>query len=116
MSEDLFSQAAATTDFADRAVSPRRELGAYEALWAKKGAWFKSIADDFRAHPGAIPSDFVPQADIEKYSRLALGAIRDAGIKHFGVRIDGAGEYPQKLRDADHPVELLYFQGLWELV
>jgi DNA processing protein len=116
MSEDLFSQAAATTDFADRAVSPRRELGAYEALWAREGAWFKSIADDFRAHPGAIPSDFVSQADIEKYSRLALGAIRDAGIKHFGLRIHGAGEYPQKLRDADHPIELLYFQGLWELV
>ena len=52
----------------------------------------------------------------EKYSRLALGAIRDAGLKHFGVRIHGAGEYPQKLRDADHPVQLLYFQGVWDLV
>jgi DNA processing protein len=46
----------------------------------------------------------------------ALGAIRDAGIKHFGVRIHGAGEYPESLRDAEHPIELLYFQGAWELV
>jgi DNA processing protein len=116
MTEDLFSHSVAAPDFADRAVSPKRELGAYEALWARESAWFKSIAEDFRAHPGAIPSDFVSQADIEKYSRLALGAIRDAGIKHFGIRIHGAGEYPQKLRDADNPIELLYFQGLWELI
>jgi len=55
MTEDLFSQSAAVLDFADRAVSPKRELGAYEALWAREGTWFKSIAEDFRAHPGAIP-------------------------------------------------------------
>jgi DNA processing protein len=116
MTEDLFSHAAASAGFAERAVSPRRELGAYEALWAKEGAWFKSIAEGFRTHEGAIPSDFVSKADIEKYARLALGAIREAQIKHFGVRVHGAGDYPQKLRDADHPVELLYFQGAWELV
>ena len=113
---DLFSQPVASSDFADRAISPKRELGAYEAMWAREGAWFKSIAESFRSHPGAIPSDFVPEADIERYARLALGAIRSAGIQHFGVRIHGAGEYPQNLRDADHPVELLYFQGLWDLV
>jgi len=116
MNEDLFSGAPSPADFADSAVSPKRELGAYEALWARKGACFKSIAKEFRAHVGAIASDFVPKAEIEKYSRLALGAIRDAGIQHFGVRVHGAGDYPEKLRDADHPIELLYFQGLWDLV
>ena len=45
-----------------------------------------------------------------------MGAIRDAGIKHFGVRVHGAGDYPEKLRIADNPVELVYFQGLWDLV
>src|ERR1700737_1440389 len=115
MTENLFSEAS-VADFAERAVSPKRELGAYEDLWARDGTWFKSIAEFFKTHEGAIPSDFVSEADIEKFSRLALGAIRDAGIKHFGVRIHGAGEYPKKLRDADHPVELLYFQGLWDLV
>lgn len=116
---DLFphpATATAVSDFADRAVSPKREFGAYEALWAKEGTWFKSIAEGFSEHPGAIPSDFASEADIEKYSRLALGAIRNADIKHFGVRIHGAGDYPEKLRDADHPIELLYYQGLWELV
>lgn len=116
MNEDLFCASAATADFAERAISPKRELGAYEAMWAREGTWFKTIAEGFRERPGAIPSDFVSPADIEKHARLALGAIRDAGIRHFGIRIHGAGEYPQKLRDADHPVELLYFQGLWDLV
>jgi DNA processing protein len=116
MTGSLFSPAAERTDVADRAISPKRELGAYEALWAAEGAWFKSIAELFREHPGAMPSDFVQPADIEKYARLALGAIRDAGVKHFGIRVHGAGEYPQKLRDAEHPIELLYFQGLWDLV
>jgi DNA processing protein len=109
-------QAAPPATFAQRAVSPRRELGAYEALWARKGTWFKSIAEDFRAHAGAVPSDFVSPADAEQYARAALEAIRSAGIGRFGVRIHGAGEYPQKLREAQHPVELLYFQGTWDLV
>jgi DNA processing protein len=116
MRDDLFSTAAIPPDFGDRAVSPKRELGAYEAMWAREGAWFTSIAQTFAEHPDSIPSDFVSQSDVEKYSRLALGAIRDSGIRHFGVRVHGAGEYPEKLRDADHPIELLYFQGLWDLV
>jgi len=32
------------------------------------------------------------------------------------VRVHRAGEYPMKLRDAKHPVELLYYRGFWPLV
>jgi DNA processing protein len=78
--------------------------------------WFKSLAKHFREHPGSVPSDFVSEADSAKYAQLALAAIREAGIEHFGVRVHGAGEYPARLRDATHPVELLYFQGLWDIV
>lgn len=109
---DLFAQAA---DFRERAVMPARELGAYEALWAREGASFKKIADMFRAQPGSVPSDFVSEAEAQQHSRLALAAIRQAGIRHFGIRVHGAGEYPESLRDAQHPVELLYFQGNWEI-
>jgi DNA processing protein len=63
-----------------------------------------------------LRSDFVPRAEIEKYSRLALAAIRQAGIQHFGIRVHGTPEYPPRLRDADHPIGLLYFQGNWESV
>ena len=111
---DLVSQATAA-DFQARAIQPARELGAYEALWAREGASFKRIADMFRAHPGSLPSDFVSRTDAEQYARLALGAIRDGGIAHFGIRVHGGGEYPARLRDAQHPAELLYFQGNWDL-
>lgn len=111
---DLMSQAV-SADFQSRAVMPARELGAYEALWARPGTTFKSLADMFRDHPGSVPSDFTPAAEAEQYSRLALGTIRAAGIKHFGIRVHGAGEYPPKLRDAEHPIELLYFQGNWDI-
>lgn len=111
---DLVSQAA-VADFEARAIVPARELGAYEALWAQEGASFKRLADMFRAHAGSVPSDLVSRAEAEHYSRLALGAIRAEGIKHFGIRVHGAGEYPEKLRDAEHPAELLYFQGNWDL-
>src|SRR5690348_6051671 len=116
MADDLFSSTAESEVFAQRAISPKRELGAYEALWAREGTWFKSLAREFRAHLGSIPSDFVSKSDTEKYARLALGAIREADIQHFGVRIYVAGQYPQNLRDAEHAIELLYFQGAWELV
>jgi DNA processing protein len=107
---DLIGQAAAA-GLESRAVMPGRELGAYEALWAREGTSFKTLADTFRQHPGSLPSDFVSQRDAEQYSRMALGTIREAGIRHFGIRVHGAGEYPPKLRDAQHPIELLYFQG-----
>lgn len=112
---DLFSNHNHAPDFESRAVRPVRELGAYEALWARDGSTFKTIADMFRQHVDAVPSDFVSEAEAQRFSRLALASIREAGIRRFGIRVHGAGEYPEKLRDASHPVELLYFQGNWDI-
>jgi DNA processing protein len=98
------------------AVSPLLEMGAYEALWANTTASFKTIADRFRARPNALPSDFVMPSIAEDFAKRVLSILNKAGVTRFGVRVNGAGEYPQKLRDADHPVELLYYQGWWDLV
>jgi DNA processing protein len=111
---DLIARAAAA-GLESRTVMPARELGAYETLWAREGTSFKTLADTFRQHPGSIPSDFVSQREAEQYSRMALDATSEAGIRHFGIRVHGAGEYPPKLRDAQHPIELLYFQGNWDI-
>lgn len=108
--------ALSSTDFESRAVSPLRELGAYEALWEEPSASFKTLSEKFAAHPGAVPSDFVPVGKAEEYGRLVQERFRDAEVTRFGVRVHGAGDYPEKLRDARHPVELLYYQGWWELV
>jgi DNA processing protein len=36
-------------------------------------------------------------------------------VHQFGVRIHHAGDYPIKLRNAKHPVEMLYYRGAWEI-
>ena len=99
-----------------RPVSPFREMGAYEALWSEARAGFKWVADKFRERPGAVPSDFVPEDVAVEFARRTVDTLTAAGVRRFGVRVHGAGEYPMKLRVADHPVELLYFQGWWDLV
>jgi DNA processing protein len=96
-------------------ISPRRELGAYEALWLEKGATFKTIAEKFAADPTALPSDFVPPARTAECAAEVMRVLKVAGVHRFGIRVNHAGDYPARLRDAKHPVELLYYQGTWEL-
>jgi DNA processing protein len=98
------------------AISPFREMGAYEALWTERGASFKRISLRFKARDRAIPSDFVLPNIAERMAREAIGILREAGIDRFGVRIHRAGDYPQRLRAAEYPVELLYFRGWWDLI
>ena len=97
------------------AVSPLAEMGAYEAMWAEEKVSFKTLSERFAAHPGCLPSDFVPAAKRSRYADLATTSLAAAGVARFGVRLNGAAEYPAKLRDAAHPVELLYYMGTWGL-
>jgi DNA processing protein len=96
-------------------ISPHLEMGAYEALWLREGAWFTNIAEKFAAHPEALPSDFVSRAEATECANEVLGVFARAGIDRFGIRINHAGDYPEKLRQARHPVEFLYYRGVWEL-
>jgi DNA processing protein len=96
-------------------ISPLRELGAYEAMWIEQGASFKKIAERFAADPEAMPSDFVEPSIAQECSREVLERFAATGVKQFGLRIHHAGDYPRKLRDARHPIELLYYQGEWEI-
>jgi DNA processing protein len=91
------------------------EVGAYEALWSERDASFKTLAERFAGNPGARPSDLVPGDEARRVAERVLAKLRKLGTR-FDVRIHGELEYPEKLRDATHPVELLYFQGTWELI
>jgi DNA processing protein len=99
-----------------RAISPLTEMGAYEALWADPDTTFASLAKRFRESPNLLPSDLVDNYKATYFSNVVLQMLRDFGIQEFGIRVHRAGEYPQKLRDAEDPVELLYYQGWWDLV
>jgi DNA processing protein len=102
-------------DIDSLAISPLRELGAYEAMWDDAAVTFKTISEKFAARPGALPSDFVSEKKAGEYADFVRERFRAAHIDRFGVRVHGAGEYPEKLRDAAHPVELIYYQGWWDL-
>lgn len=102
--------------FTSRPINPVEEMCAYESLWLNQGAWFANLADLFKKNPQAVPSDLVdPELIRDSHFRL-LEEIGEQALTKIGIRVHGAGEYPQKLRDADHPIELLYYLGNWELV
>jgi DNA processing protein len=96
-------------------ISPRLELGAYEALWLEEGATFKRIAEKFAADRDALPSDFVARTTAEECANQVFALLKERGVNRFGIRVHHAGDYPPKLRDAKYPVELLYYRGAWEL-
>lgn len=96
-------------------ISPFLEMGAYEAMWIEKGATFKRLADRFADSPTSLPSDFVLPEHAQECANKVLATLKEKGVDHFGVRIHHAGDYPERLRDARHPVEMLYYRGAWEL-
>ncbi|MDE2790486.1 MAG: DNA-protecting protein DprA [Paracoccaceae bacterium] len=105
----------ANADFEARAISPFQEMGAYETLWSEPGTTFKSLSERFARHPGSVPSDFVSETDALDCAAVVKRRFEEAHVEGFGVRVHGAGEYPDKLRDAAHPIKLFYYQGWWDL-
>lgn len=111
----LFSQKRREGPFAD-AIDAELELGAYETLWKEKTASFKTIAEMFLEHKGARPSDFVPEEQARAVGKAVLKKLRDRVDGWFNIRMRGELEYPERLREATYPVELLYFQGWWDII
>lgn len=95
-------------------IDSQMEMAAYESLWLGQSAWFASIANLFRENPRALPSELVPAAEATR----VLGELREQlgdRIAQVGVRVHGSAEYPSRLREADHPLELFYYRGDWSL-
>lgn len=97
-------------------ISPVREMAAYEALWVNQKATFKTIANYFRERPDVMPSELVSEDEIHAALSQVLNKIAHAKIHDFGVRLNGSEDYPCRLRDAVHPIELLYYRGWWDLI
>lgn len=91
-------------------------MGAYEDLWIRTGISFRKIAELFRSRlEPTVPSDFVQLKIAQARAKETKAILANAKVDRFGVRVHGMLEYPERLRDADHPVEFLYFQGWWDL-
>lgn len=101
----------------EKAVSPAKEMAAYEALWSKDGASFKKIADKFKGSPGVLPSDLVTVSEIkDTFEKLKEELNRGGALGEIGVRVNGTFEYPESLRDAKNPIEVFYYRGIWDLI
>lgn len=98
-----------------RPIDAALEIGAYETLWSAQSASFKSIAEMFANNVGARPSDFVSEDRARSAASRVIGKLRDKLAARFDIRLHGEFEYPDRLRDATYPVELIYFQGDWDL-
>lgn len=96
-----------------RAISPLQEFLAYEALWDRPDSSFRSLAQELQDYPVQLASALIDDEMIDQYKKMLLPVIKD--LPHFGIRIYGDGEFPERLKDARHPINILYYQGDWKL-
>lgn len=97
-------------DIFRNSLSPALEIGAYEDLWAQSGQTFKSLAKLFQYQP-APPSQFVAEDSARARYRVVSEELAKRNVANVGVLVAGTYDYPQVLRDAAHPVQLLYYRG-----
>lgn len=93
-----------------KAISPLQEFLAYEALWDRPTATFRSLAQELHISPA---STLIDAATIAEYKKQLFSVIDE--LPHFGVRVYGDGEFPERLQDARYPLKVLYYQGDWGL-
>ncbi len=110
-----------TSIFQNRAkseiFSPVKEITAYEALWTKYRS-VKKIADIFRQSNHDLPSNVVEIENIStKYINEIKSTLNDLfPFTKFSALFYGDFEYPNCLRDAKNPIEVLYYQGALDLL
>lgn len=97
-------------------IKPAMELGAFEALWAKEIFSFKQLREKLIAKNAELPSALVDKQLAKTFYEKAVAQLHAAGIEHFGIRVEGTLDYPTKLQDADYPLVLFYYRGIWDLV
>jgi DNA processing protein len=94
------------------AISPFKEIVAYEALWLKKNATFKTLSNLFKSSPGSLPSDFVNSDEMEDIYPKVRALISKSQAKYkTNILINKTWDYPTRLKDAAEPVEILYYSG-----
>lgn len=107
-------RAAAGHIFTAPPVDLRVEMSAYESLWLGDSAWFASLAKLFRDNPDRLPSELVSRGELDRVWKQLIGCLGDE-VNSVGVRVHGTLDYPTRLREAENPLELIYFRGDWSL-
>lgn len=98
-------------------ISPAQEITAYEALWEKHRS-VKKMADLFRNYEHQLPSlvaqkDGITSEQIKQFRKL-IGSYLP--FHKYSALFYEDFEYPSRLKDAENPVEILYFRGVLDLL
>ena len=75
----------------------------------------QQLRDRLKSKGAELASELVKSDVALDFYKQTIKHFKESGVEHFGVRIDGTFDYPKKLYDADHPLFLFYFQGIWDL-
>lgn len=92
------------------------EMGAYEALWLRPGATFKTVGEWLAAAEGGLASVLAGEEEAERSAREVLRrfAVADAGGAR--IKLHGEPDFPAKLGDARHPLRAFYYRGDLDLL
>jgi len=77
------------------------EIAAYEALWDRPGASFRTLSITLSKFPQCLASSLVDTKIINEYKEFLFPILKK--LPHFGARIDGDGMFPESLKDARYP-------------
>lgn len=101
--------------FSEEPINALAEMAGYEALWDDAKASFKSVAEVFRNNPNSMPSDFFSKFELKQISDQLLEKFNKASLADYKVCLFKTADYPQKLRDAENPLEFFYYRGNLDL-
>jgi DNA processing protein len=97
--------------FFKKPINALDEMAGYEALWTESKTSFKSLAEKFRNNPHLLPSDFYSKSDLKKISEEVIEKFQNANLFDYKFCLFQTIDYPQKLRDAENPIEFFYYRG-----
>jgi len=92
-------------------ISPFKEMAAYEALWTNSDLTFKKISELFSSKKASRPSELIDEHFVTIATKKLKNILGQKDAIKPGVLISGTFDYPEQLRDAKHPIEMLYFSG-----
>lgn len=103
-----------TLDFKpfENSINAKKEIIAYEALWKKNGASFKKIASQFAAKQFGKISDSISEMEFNDAYKAFVSVLSDSAIPYYPKAvIKDTFDYPERLLDAQDPLEILYYEG-----
>ena len=103
-----------TNIFGNSILSPKDELFAYEYLWAQQGSSLKDISNKL-TKTNYLPSEVLQNLSLFKDDELMFDIIKYITEKKketkFSIMLKENFQFPQRLLNAENPIDLFYYKG-----